>query len=277
MRYFGQMLCIGVVASAAFSCTGYTKLLKGSDQNAKYERAIQYYDAGKYIRTIALLEDIAPFYTNTAREDTIAFYRGSSHYKQGDFQLSGEIFDEFRRRFGRSPFLEEAEYMYAKGFYFMSPAPNRDQGPTHHALLAINEYLTRYPNSVKKEALNANILELQQKLYQKSYINSRLYYNIGYYNSAVIALKNALEEYPETTYREDISYLIVASHYEYARNSVADMQRERFLNMQDAYYSFTAEFPESKYRKDADKMQDESKKFLAKYNNPETKNGSKEE
>lgn len=265
------------IALAAVSCSGYTKLLKSGDHEVKYKKAIQYYDAGKYTRTIALLEDINNIYVNTNREDTILYYLGAAHYKQGNFDASGEIFNDFRRRFGRSPYLEDAEYMYAKGYYLLSPPSNRDNTATLQAIMAINEYLNRYPNSVKKEALIKNIEELKLKLCEKSYQNARLYYNIGYYNSAVVALKGALEEYPDTHRREDLAYLIVAAQYEYARNSVPAKQRERYLNMQDAYYSFTAEFPQSKHRKDVDKMQEEAKRFLAKNNNSNTENGSKEE
>ena len=49
------------------------------------------------------------------------------------------------------------------------------------------------------------------------------------------------------------------------------------MDMQDAYYSFVAEYPESAYRKEADKMQADSKKFLDKFNaKEEAKEKSKE-
>ena len=143
--------------------------------------------------------------------------------------------------------------MYAKGIYYTSPRPERDQTNTMRAISAITEYLNRYPESTKKEALEDNLKELQQKLYDKSLMSSRLYYDIGYYNSAVTALQNALELYPETNHRELILYLIVRSHYMYARNSVESKQRERYLAMQDAYYNFVSEYPQSQYSKDVEK------------------------
>ena len=95
--------------------------------------------------------------------------------------------------------------------------------------------------------------------------NAKLYYDIGYYNSAIVALRNAINTYPESNHRELLSYLIVRSHYLYAKNSVETKQRQRYMDMQDAYYSFVAEYPESAYRKEADKMQADSKKFLDKF------------
>ncbi len=35
--------------------------------------------------------------------------------------------------------------MYALCFYYLSPGPSRDQTMTGHALIAINEFMSRYP------------------------------------------------------------------------------------------------------------------------------------
>lgn len=156
-----------------------------------------------------------------------------------------------------------------KGFIFPLRPTKRDQTNTHKAIMAIGEYLNRYPNSTKKESLMENVTELQQRLYDKSMENAKLYYDIGYYNSAIVALRNAIELYPETNHRELLSYLIVRSHYLYAKNSIPEKQRQRYMDLQDAYYSFVAEYPESSYRKEVDKMQEEAKKFLARYSEKE--------
>ena len=37
--------------------------------------------------------------------------------------------------------------MYALCFYYLSPAPSRDQTMTGQAIMAINEFISRYPNS----------------------------------------------------------------------------------------------------------------------------------
>ncbi len=260
-----------VVALSVVSCSGFNKLRKSNNPELKYQKALEYFNQGKYNRTAMLLYDISSIYGGSSKGDTIAYYYGAALYRDGDFEGSGSVFDNFRRYYPRSPFLEDAEYMYAKGIYYTSPRPERDQTNTMRAISAITEYLNRYPESTKKEALEDNLKELQQKLYDKSLMSSRLYYDIGYYNSAVTALQNALELYPETNHRELILYLIVRSHYMYARNSVESKQRERYLAMQDAYYNFVSEYPQSQYSKDVEKMQAEAKKYLARFSEMETK------
>lgn len=265
---FGKYFALSV-ALCTVSCSGYNKLLKSDDHEQKYKMALEYYEKGKYSKTASLLESLNQVFAGTNRSDTLAYYYGASLYKQGDFVTSGEIFDGFRHHYGRSPFLEDVEYMYAKGLYFSAPSYKRDQTNTHKAIMAIGEYLNRYPTSAKKESLMENVTELQQRLYDKSMENAKLYYDIGYYNSAIVALRNAIELYPETNHRELLSYLIVRSHYLYAKNSIPEKQRQRYMDLQDSYYSFVAEYAESSYRKEVDKMQEEAKKFLARYSEKE--------
>ncbi len=266
MRVDFRTIFIAAVALSAASCSTYNKVLKSKDSDLKYRTAIEYYRTGKYSKALALFQDIAHIYSQSARADPMAYYTGATLYKMGDLQSSCELFDGFRQRFGRSPFLEDVEYMYANGFYLLSPGPERDQAATHQALRAIGEYLDRYPNSIKKDTLLNRMIELRQKLWDKSYLNAKLYYDIGYYTAAVTALENAIEEFPESNHREELSFLVLKAHYQYARNSVERLQRQRYLDTQDAYYNFMEEYPESRYAKEAAKMFAEAKDYLDKYN-----------
>lgn len=247
-------------------CSSYNKLLKRNNPDEMFYAAIDYYNSGDYERTLQLLDEIAPRYTSTMRADTIMYYTGCCFYKQGDFQTSGTIFDEYRRTYGRSPLLEDVEYMHAMGFYFSSPQPSRDQTTTLQAIRAIGEYMERYPASPKMGVCEMRIKELQAKLYEKSFINARTYYKTGRYKAAIIAFENALAEYPDTPYREEILFLTLDSSYRLAENSISSLQVDRYLDAMDAYYNFISEFPESKHAKAAERMQRASKRFLAKHN-----------
>lgn len=248
---------------ALSGCSGYNKLLKSGDRDLIYRKGMEFYEAGKYQKALTLFQEIAPYYSGTYREDSLTYYTGSAFYKSGDFEASGMVLDDFRRRFGRSPFIEDAEYMYAMGFYFSSPDSKRDQTSTHQALIAINEYLDRYPNSPKRDEANERIKILQRKLYDKAYYNAKSYFTTGHYKSAVVALKNALDLYPETPHREEILYMTVKSGYLLAKNSIPGLQRDRYLDMMDYYYNFASEFPESRHIRELERMQAEAKDFLA--------------
>ncbi len=265
---------------ALAGCGGYNQLLKSNDSELMYVKGLEYYKKGKYQRAIQLFEQIKPVFIGTAREDSLSYYLGAAYYKKGEFDSSEITFDDFRRRFGRSAFLEDVEYMYAMGFYFSSPPPYRDQAVTVQGITAITEYLERYPNSTKRETAEKRLQELREKLYDKEYLNARTYYKIGRYKSAITALKNALAKYPDSPHREEMLYLVAVSTYELADNSIQSLQRDRYLDMMDAYYSFIAEYPESRYRRELDKLMNNAKEYIA---STETTtedsqtNGSKEE
>lgn len=266
--YISFFLVAGLIS---VGCSQYSKLLKSDDSELLYKSAFEYYEAGKYQKAITLFqgEKVRLRYMNTPRADTIMFYTGMSYYKMGDFDLSSTTFDEFRRTYSSSPFLEEAEFMYAMGFYYMSPPPYRDQGATSQALVTIDEYMERYPNSPKQEELMGRMVELMGKLHDKEYINAHTYYKIGNHKSAVIALKNALNKFPDTRHREELLYLIAKSGYELADNSVTSLKRDRFLDMRDYYLNYIAEFPEGKHRKELDKMDAKAREYIASFGDPD--------
>lgn len=269
MKFHLSKILIAATLLLIASCSGYNKLLRHGTSEDKYEKALELYNDKKYSKALTLFKEVENIFSHTEKADSIMFYIGVCYYNTGDFVSSGEQFNTFRKEFRRSPFLEEAEYYFAKGFFYSSSEPENDQTNTHVAMQAIGEYLGRYPNSHKREELIENLTDLRQRLYDKAYLNAKLYYDIGYFNSAVTALNNAIKRYPDSNHKEELLFLIVSSHYEFARNSVASKQRQRYLDMQDAYYTFIEEFPESTFRKDADKMFEDSKAFLDKFKNEE--------
>lgn len=263
-----MLLSVCAVALASTGCGPFNKLLKSGDNDKIYAEGRAQLDAAKYSRAITCFEQVQPYFVGTMREDSLAYYLAYAHFKNDDFVTSSELLDEFRRKFTRSPFLEDVEGMYALSFYYLSPEPMRDQTTTTQALTAIQEFLGRYPNSTRRAAFEQMVRELTQKQYDKALLNAKTYYTIGRYKSAVPALKNALKKYPDTPHREELMYLIVKSSYELAHNSIESLQRDRYLSMMDSYYSFVAEFPDSKHVKELTRMQEEAKKFIAKFGDP---------
>ena len=78
----------------------------------------------------------------------------------------------------------------------------------------------------------------------------------------VLALKNALREYPDSRYREEIMFLIVDAGYRYASNSISSKQTDRYLDMLDSYLSFKEEFPSSSHIRELDRMAKHARDYL---------------
>lgn len=271
----------------------YNKLLKSTNYNLMYREGLVYYNSkkkgqdynssGNYQKAQNLFDRAyqSQYFAGTAQEDSLFYYLGCSYYKAGVFEASEQLFDNFRRRFPNSVFLEDVEYMYAMGFYFSSPAPQYDQTTTLRAMIAITEYQGRYPGTTKTTEIDERMTELRQKLYTKSYENAKLYYTIGQYKAAVRALNNAIDEYPESPYREELMYLATRSAYLFAKNSVASQMTDRYMNMMDNYYNLISEYPGTSRLKEVEKMRDEAMAHIAKNTKEDItipqEDGSKEE
>lgn len=257
-----------ILAAAAIAvltgCAGVNSLLKSGKPDLIYAKALEFYEKGKWSRASTLFEGVQHYYSGTSREDSISFFNARCKYKNLDYDTASTLLDEFRRKFGRSVFIEEAEGMYAMCFYKLSPGPTRDQTMTGQAIIAVNEFMSRYPESEYIENFKNIDKELTQRLHDKAYINAYTYYKIGRYKSAIVALKNALRKYPESSHREEIMYLIVDASYRFASNSVEAKQVDRYMSMLDSYYSFIAEYPESTHVKELDRMARHAKDFLDK-------------
>ena len=242
------------------------KVIKSDDPELIYSEALKYYGREKWKQASDLLDACQAYYVGAAREDSIAFFSARSKFKNRDYLDATTQLDEFRRKFGRSTFVEDAEAMLAMCHYYLAPDPTRDQTVTGEAIIAFSEFIERYPNSKRVEAFSNLITELTERLKKKAFLNAYTYYKIQRYKSAVVALRNALKQYPDTPHREDILYLIAVSNYRLAHNSIEEKQGERYLNVLDSYYSFINEFPESKHRKELERYIKEAKDYLDKNN-----------
>ena len=108
-------------------------------------------------------------------------------------------------------------------------------------------FLSRYPNSARKEEINGYLDVLRDKLAHKDFLGAKNYYLRGHYKSAVVCLENCLKDYPGTRHREEIMYMLFNSKYEMAVNSIEEKQYERFTAAKEEYYYFVNEYPLSRY------------------------------
>ena len=263
---FGYILA-AVIVVGSVACSVVNNAIKSGDPQYAYEQALMLYEDEKWDQASSLFEACRHIYMGTPREDSLTFYNARCKFKRHDWEEASTQLDTYRRKFSRSPFIEEAEGMYALCHYYMSPPPEYDQTMTTQAIIAITEFMSRYPESEHNADFNDMLTELTGRLMKKSYLNAYTYYKVGRYKSAIVAFKNALKRHPNSPYAEEMMYYMTVSAYRLADNSVESKQVDRFLSMIDAYYSFIAEYPDSKHVKELDRMAKAARTFLDKREN----------
>ena len=254
--------CLIIIVVGFASCSQFEKLRKSTDYQLKYRKAFDYYNAGDFIRSGQLFDDIVSVYRATNKADTVAYYQAMSYFKQKDYLTASHYFSQHYKDQRQSPFAEECEYLTGYCYYMQSPRAQLDQTNTNAAIESFQMFLMRHPGSKFAGEAAQYLAEMKDKLIDKSYLTAKLYYNLGQYKASINALNNSLDDYPETKYREELMFLLLKSSYLLAENSVPARKRERFQSTVDEYYSFIGEFPESKNAKEAQRMYDRADRFL---------------
>lgn len=263
-KWIRNSVIITLLTFAFVGCNPARKALKSGDIEGSYAIALDYYNQENWSKASSAFESLVIYFKGGEREDSISYYNARSKFKNREYEDAIGLFEDYRRSYSRSPLLEEIEGMYTLSHYYLSPGPTRDQYMTQLAINKIDEYNSRYPSNRNfDEFLNIR-KELVDRLYEKEYLDAYTYYKIGRYKSAITAMRNALKKFPESHRREDIVFYVLASNFELAENSIPSLQQQRYLSTIDAYYTFVAEFPESEYKSKAEKMFEDSKKFLDK-------------
>jgi outer membrane protein assembly factor BamD len=251
-----------MLSSVIMSCSSYQKLLKGSDNELKYTKALEYYEKGNYVQAQQLFEQISAFYKGTDKAEKIAFYNANTYYKQKDYILGGYYFKAFSTNFSTSTFAEEALYLSAYCSYLDSPRYSLDQTSTTDAISSLQLFINQYPKSNRVGECNNLIDELRAKLEKKDIEIAMLYFKMSDYKASVVSLNNVLKEYPDTKSKELILYSILRAKYQYAINSVYDKRQERLSAALDAYDELVAGFPVGEFSDQAIEIKRNIKKEI---------------
>ena len=270
MRMMLHKTLLPAVALCLLALSGckseFEALLKSHDVDAKYKAAMDYYNKGKYGKAADLFESLSVLTGGLEKDDTVQFYWGKSNYLGKDYYTAETNFTKFIENYPRSPFTDEATYLRIDCLYRETLRYELDQNPTRKAIQALNEYVKEYKGDTSRVNGCWKMLEdLHWRLDTKEFEAARLYYNMEDYISSRVAFRNILKDNSENCHREEILYYIAMSSYKYARLSVTQKQKERYLAFQDDYYNFIGEYPVSRFRREMDVVFRRSQKALGRY------------
>ena len=251
------------------SCTQYAKVQKSMDYEYKYELAKSYYMQGEYSQASSLLEDVIAIMKGSQYAEESLYMLAMCYYDMGDYVTASHYLTTYFNTYPRGVYAETARFMAAKALYLDTPDPRLDQTSTIKAIGGIQVFTEYYPYSKYREEAHAMLYELHDRLVEKEYRAAQLYYDLGNYmgnnyQSCIITAQNALNDYPYTKLREELSMLILRARYSMAKESVQEKMIDRYRDTEDEYYAFKNEFPDSKYMKEADKILRETEKALKK-------------
>jgi outer membrane protein assembly factor BamD len=254
----GLMGLAGLILALNSGCSDYNKIMKSTDLDYKYERALGFLDSNKCFGALPLLEEVVSLTRGTERAIDASFYRATAHECVGDFYLARYHFKTFAKTFPNDSRAESAQFQAAICSYKLSPKSSLDQSETEAAINEFQLFMDRYPSTLYRDSCQQLVDELRYKMEVKSYESAKLYHRTQQFKSAVIAFENALKDFPDTPFRDEIQWLIVDSYFQYAELSTDRRKLERYNDTIEAFLTFVARFPESSYMDEAQAVHEKS-------------------
>ncbi len=250
----GKLIIYALALITLASCSEYQKVLKSTDLNYKYEKAVEYYNAEEYNKAYPIFDELLTLYRGTRKAEDVYWYYAQTSYELGDYILAAYHYKNFAKTFPNSENAPLASFMVGFCYYLESPTYSLDQTYTYKAINELQLFVNTHPDHDKLYESNKLIDELRQKLERKSFEIGRQYYETMYYQAAVVAFNNTLNDFPSTSFREEAMYMRLESAYELARNSIPAKQQQRYIEAQTAYFEYIDLYPEGKQANKARSM-----------------------
>ena len=250
------------VLLALSSCGEFDRILKSTDNEMKYEVAMDYYDRKDYNHALQLFDLLGTAFRNTPRGEAITYRTAMCYYLTNDYEIAAYYFNKFVTNYSFSKDAQTAAFMNAYCSYLISPKSSLDQQNTEKAITHLQTFIERYPQSDSIPRAKELMADLNDKLEEKDYNICILFYRMENYNAAITCFENLLKKYPNTTHREEILSDMAKTYYEYAENSVPAKKKERYEACIERYNTLSYLYPESSYLKDAEAIANKERKKL---------------
>ena len=98
---------------ALTSCNDFNRMVKSTDNEMKYEVAMDYYDRGDYNHALQLFDLLQASFRNTPKGEAINYRTAQCYYLQSDYEIAGYYFNRFTQTYPFSKDAEKAAFMNA--------------------------------------------------------------------------------------------------------------------------------------------------------------------
>ena len=259
---FLSVLCALLLLAA---CSEYTNVLKSNDYEYRYEAAKALYAEGHYRQAAEIFGMLLAPLKGTIYGEECLYMLGESNLRAKDYEAAAMFFKKYYQSYPKGHYMELSRYYSGYALYMQTPDVRLDQTSTMEAINEFQNFIDYCPGTALMPQAQEIIYALQDKLVEKELLSARFYYDLGgyignatyggsNYAACVVTAQNALKDYPyaSAALREELSILVLRAKYHLARASVEERRLERFRDAVDEYYAFANDYPESRYRKEAD-------------------------
>ena len=204
------------------------------DLSPRFEKAMGYFDKGKYSRAKDEFDYIIMADPGSKIANESQYYMAESMFQIEEYDEASIAFDHYVRFSPDYSKIEKARYRICECAINFSNSYQREQSQTHRALEQLQMFIEDFPASGLINDAEDAMLALRLKLAQKDYEVGRMYLKLEEYDSALIYFRSVLNHYYDTSFSDDARVGIIFTHilndnHEGAK-SYFKSQKERFLS-----------------------------------------------
>lgn len=211
MKKKGLLFCILMMTVLA-ACGGGRRLPVASGQNQELARCLSLAAKKNYKESIDCLEVFKSRYPSGEAAAEADLMIGDSYYRQKEYLLAAESYQEFIRKNPTHPKVDYAYHKSGLSYLKENPKPiDRDQQYIDLAVQNFHTVMEYFPNSPYASVAEEEYHKALARQAKKHFYVGRFYYKYGEYLSAIGRFEEIIAHFPNSGFdKKSFSYLIEA-------------------------------------------------------------------
>ncbi|CCM09860.1 Putative uncharacterized protein [Cardinium endosymbiont cEper1 of Encarsia pergandiella] len=175
----------------------------------KKEAIVRLYERKRYAKANAQIELLLPMLKSRRDRAKFEWYQAYGNFYTKKYLIGSNQFHLFVKQYPTLPQVEEALFMKGYSLACEDVDIRLDQTVTYDAIASLEQYLAVYPTGLYRSKALDVLQTLHARLMKKSFQAAALYVQLGYYNAAIVALKNFQKVYSDASCKEQVVRLLI--------------------------------------------------------------------
>ena len=176
------------------------------DDQYYFDRGMKNMKKKNYVNAIKDFQTIVESHPNSAIIDKAQFMFAEAHYNNEDYVTAAYEYERVYMDYPSSEYAAEAWYKKAMCWNLESPKANLDQENTRLAIDEFQRFIDSYPYDAHADEAKKRIIELNEKLAYKDYLNAEQYRKLKAYDAALIYYELVISTYPKSAWVDYCRY-----------------------------------------------------------------------
>lgn len=220
----GLLLVVGLAGCAS------AEPLRGLDADALFQRGVEKAAGKHWTDAINAFERFILSYPNDPRNQEAHYRLAQAYFGKKEYITSASEFTRLATDYPNGPYADDARFGVCQSYAELSPRSELDQQYTHAAIDACQSLITYYGTSEFVPRARQIVVQMTEKLADKSLENAEFYFKRRAWNSAVIYFQATINTYPTTAAAPKALLGLIQSYDNLGYKDEAATARQRLLH-----------------------------------------------